>query len=126
MNHTNRFHTVRSYGCRRFSGRRGLFFCTEGTCLERNPDNNCCSKKSGDPAPPFTTRDIDDENDASIVMMKVLGPPPVNVRYRRWMWDEDEQKMKMVVIGAIEEEKRLKDDDKDISSATSHEISKNL
>jgi hypothetical protein len=90
---------IRSLGCHRFCGRRGFLFCTEGTCLDRNPNNTCCSKKSGDPAPPFTTRDIDDENDASVILMKVLGPPPANVRYRRWMWNEEKKAMGMVVIG---------------------------
>ena len=37
-------------------------------------------------------------------MMKVLGPPPSNVRYRRWMWNEDKQEMEIVVIGAPEEQ----------------------
>lgn len=76
----------RALGCRRLFGRRGFFFCTEG-CSD--PSAGCCSKKSGDPAPPFRYKDIDDINDASIVLRKVLGDPPLNVRYHRWGWDEE-------------------------------------
>ena len=87
----------RSAGCRRIFGRRGLIFCTEGSCLDGNPHSTCFSKKSGDPAPPFKHRDIDDMNDASVVLRKVLGDPPANVRYRRWEWNEETEMMEIVV-----------------------------
>ena len=76
----------RALGCRRFFGRRGFIFCTEGC---GDPNSSCCSKKAGDPAPPFRYKDIDDINDASIVMRKVLGDPPSNVKYNRWEWNDD-------------------------------------
>jgi hypothetical protein len=117
----------RAYGCRRFCGRRGFLFCTEGTCLDRNPNNRCFSKQSLDPAPPFTTRDIDDENDASVVLMKVLGPPPANVRYRRWMWNEEKKEMEIRVIGAreaIREKEQLGNENHNTS--TSLEMVKNV
>ncbi|KAL3796154.1 hypothetical protein HJC23_000657 [Cyclotella cryptica] len=91
----------RAAGCRRIFGRRGLIFCTEGSCLDGNPHSTCFSKKSGDPAPPFTHRDIDDMNDASVVLRKVLGDPPANVRYRRWEWNEETNEMEIVVHGAL-------------------------
>ncbi|KAK1735125.1 hypothetical protein QTG54_014191 [Skeletonema marinoi] len=75
----------RALGCRRLFGRRGFFFCTEGC---NDPDSSCCSKKAGDPAPPFRYKDIDDINDASVVLRAVLGDPPLNVTYRGWQWDE--------------------------------------
>ena len=71
----------RVLGCRRFVGRRGLIFCTEG-CTD-------CSRKAGDPAPGFEEHDIDDDWDASTVLMKVVGPPPANVVIRRWRWDPE-------------------------------------
>ena len=70
----------RAAGCRRVFGRRGLIFCTEGCCEP--------SFKKGDPAPPFKYRDIDDENDASVILQRVLGDPPINVAYRRWQRDD--------------------------------------
>eukprot|EP00986_Skeletonema_menzelii_P018973 scaffold27039_cov150-Skeletonema_menzelii.AAC.6 len=76
----------RAFGCRRLFGRRGLIFCTEGC---NDPNSKCCSKKAGDPAPPFRYEDIDDINDASVVLRKVLGDPPLNVTYRGWHWDEE-------------------------------------
>jgi len=79
----------RAAGCRRLFGRRGCIFCTEGCC--DGPDSSCSSKKRVEPAPPFKYRDIDDENDASMVLQKVLGDPPLNVAYRRWRWDEENQ-----------------------------------
>lgn len=69
----------RSCGCRRFFGRKGCFFCTEGC--------NDCSRKASDPAPPFDVQDFDNDWDASTVLMKVLGPPPKNVYIKRWRWD---------------------------------------
>lgn len=63
-----------------------MIFCTEGC-------SNCCylrNRQPGDPAPaPFEHRDIDDENDASLVLRKVLGDPPANVAYSRWVYDEE-------------------------------------
>ena len=76
----------RALGCRRLFGRRGFFFCTEGC---NDPSSSCFSKKPGDPAPPFRYEDIDDINDASVVLRKVLGDSPLNVTYRRWEWDEN-------------------------------------
>lgn len=78
----------RACGCRRVFGRRGFFFCTEGCCSEQ--------QKPGDPAPPFDHRDIDDDNDASVVLRKVLGEPPANVVYKRWMYDEECNEQVMV------------------------------
>ena len=80
----------RAAGCRRVFGRRGLIFCTEGCCEP--------SFKKGDPAP-----DIDDENDASVILQRVLGDPPINVTYRRWQRDDntdtgtDEEELKVVL-----------------------------
>lgn len=76
----------RAFGCRRVFGRRGFFFCSEGC---NDPNSTCFSKKHKDPAPPFRYEDIDDINDASVVMRKVLGDPPSNVTYHRWVWDEE-------------------------------------
>jgi hypothetical protein len=71
----------RALGCRRFFGRKGVIFCTEG-CSN-------CSRKAGDPAPPFEDQDFDDTWDAQIVLMSVLGPPPSNVVVRRWKYDPE-------------------------------------
>lgn len=79
----------KALGCRRVFGRRGFIFCTEG-CTD------CCSKKSKDPAPSFTYGDIDDINDASVVLRKVLGEPPMNVTYHRWEWDEESNQFDLV------------------------------
>lgn len=79
----------RAAGCRRVFGRRGLIFCTEG-CFD-GPNSSCTFKEKGGPAPPFKYRDIDDEHDASVVLQKVLGDPPSNIRYQRWHWDEENQ-----------------------------------
>lgn len=78
-------------GCRRFFGRKGCIFCTEGC--------DHFSGKAGDPAPPFYHRDIDDENDASVVLRKVLGPPPRNVVYNRWEFDEESGVSMLVTRG---------------------------
>mmetsp|Transcript_33374 Transcript_33374/g.73199 ORF Transcript_33374/g.73199 Transcript_33374/m.73199 type:complete len:491 (+) Transcript_33374:59-1531(+) len=69
-------------GCRRFWGRRGVVFCTEGCC-------NCCccsdiKRQPGDPYPPVADRDLDDDNCASTILGKVLGSPPPNVKYLEW------------------------------------------
>jgi hypothetical protein len=77
----------RKAGCRRFFGRKGCIFCTEGC--------NHFERKAGDPAPPFDHRDIDDENDASVILRKVLGPPPPNVVYRRWELTESNEPVLM-------------------------------
>mmetsp|Transcript_14858 Transcript_14858/g.32267 ORF Transcript_14858/g.32267 Transcript_14858/m.32267 type:complete len:269 (+) Transcript_14858:154-960(+) len=82
-------------GCRRVFGRRGLIFCTEGCC--DSPKSSCSFKKRGDPAPPFEQRDIDDENDASVILQKVLGGPPLNVTYRRWQCHDEENQLEIVV-----------------------------
>jgi len=86
----------RAAGCRRVFGRRGVIFCTEGLCCVENENSSCCSKSGGDPAPLFRYRDIDDENDASVVLRKVLGDPPLNVTYRRWEWNEHDDAAKIV------------------------------
>jgi len=84
-------------GCRRFFGRKGCIFCTEGC------DN--FSRKAGDPAPPFDHRDTDDENDASVVLRKVLGPPPRNVVYKRWEFDEESGESMLVThCGDVKED----------------------
>lgn len=74
-------------GCRRVFGRRGLIFCTEGCCEEQ--------KRKDDPAPPFLYRDVDDENDASVILQKVLGDPPKNVRYRRLHPIDEENQLEL-------------------------------
>jgi len=96
----------RAAGCRRVLGRRGLIFCTEGCCDD--PNSSCSMKKQGDPAPPFSTRDIDDEHDASVVLQRVLGDPPLNVAYRRWQWD-DENQLDMVANPIPPEEGQKRD-----------------
>lgn len=73
------------------TGRRGCIFCTEGCC--DGPDSTCSCKKQGDPAPPFRHRDIDDENDASVVLETVLGKAPLNVTYRRWQCNDEENQL---------------------------------
>lgn len=55
-----------------------------------------CKKKPGDPPPPFNHRDLDDENDASVVLRKVLGDPPANVLYTRWVFDEEKNENVLV------------------------------
>ena len=71
----------RKCGCRRFCGRHGCCFCTEGC--------DHFDRKSGDPAPPFDHHDVDDENDASVILRKVLGDPPKNVVCRRWEFENE-------------------------------------
>lgn len=66
----------RVLGCRRIFGRKGFLFCTEDI-------TKIFGHKVGDPAPPFTHEDIDDENDAARVLQAVLGDPPKNVLYIR-------------------------------------------
>jgi hypothetical protein len=70
-----------TYGCRRFFGRKGFCFCTEG-CAS-------CDRKTGEPAPPFVEHYFDDDYDASSVLLSVIGPPPANVVVRRWRWDPE-------------------------------------
>lgn len=84
----------RKTGCRRFFGRKGFCFCTEGC--------NSFSRKGGDPAPAFETRDIDDENDASVILRKVLGSPPANVVYKRWEYTDDSPDKAVLVTYASE------------------------
>ena len=74
----------RACGCKRVFGRKGCCFCTEGFTN--------CSRKAGEPAPPFENHDLEDEWDASTIMIKVLGPPPQNVCIRRWRWDPESGK----------------------------------
>jgi hypothetical protein len=71
----------RTLGCRRFFGRKGVIFCTEG-CSH-------FSRKAGDPAPPFEDQDFDDTWDAQTVLMSVLGPPPANIVVNRWTFDPE-------------------------------------
>jgi len=87
----------RALGCKRFCGRNGCIFCFEGCCSERH--------KLGEPAPPFEQRDIDDENDASVVLRKVLGEPPANVVYKRWEFN-DEGEHTLVTIGPASASKK--------------------
>ena len=47
------------------------------------------NRKHGDPFPPFEHRDLDDDSDASKILMKVLGDPPKDVIYTRWDYDEE-------------------------------------
>ena len=76
-------------GCRRFWGRKGCCFCTEGC--------NHCGRKAGDPAPPFEHRDVDDECNASAILRNVLGAPPNNVVYRQWEF-KDESSKEMIIV----------------------------
>jgi len=76
----------RSFGCRKFFGRGGFCFCTEGLCA------GGCDRKATDPAPPFEDHYFDDDWDASTVLETVIGPPPPNVVIRRWRWDPEMQK----------------------------------
>lgn len=90
----------RILGCRRVFGRKGLFFCTEGC-------SNFCwlhKKKPGDPPPPFEHRHLDDDNDASIVLHKVLGDPPTTVRYTRWTFDEETNEHVLVTYPKLSDE----------------------
>lgn len=93
----------RACGCKRLFGRKGLIFCTEGC------DNLCYLRKKnkGDPPPPFDHRDIDDENDASLILRKVLGDPPAHCLYTRWVFDEERNENVLITYprlsGDIEE-----------------------
>ena len=58
-------------------------------------------RKAGEPAPPFDHRDMDDENDASIILRKVMGDPPSNVVYTRWEWSDIEQANVLVTINQV-------------------------
>ena len=71
----------RALGCRRFFGRKGFFFCTEGC--------DHCDRTAGEPSPPPDTYDFEDDCDASTVLARVLGPPPPNVIIRRWRYDQE-------------------------------------
>ena len=86
----NKSTVCRGFGCRRCYGRKGCCFCFEGcdTCYA----DNCgpSRRKAGDPAPPLTKdHDIDDEWDASSILLKVIGPPPSNVVIKRWRYDPE-------------------------------------
>ena len=65
-------------------------FCTEGCCCCTDNGSDSILKKKDEPAPPFTHRDIDDENDASVILQRVCGDPPRNVVYHRWKQEIDE------------------------------------
>lgn len=56
------------------------------------------NRKPGDPFPPFEHRDWDDDNDASKVLMKVLGDPPKDVVYIRWDYNEEQGKNVLVTL----------------------------
>mmetsp|Transcript_27282 Transcript_27282/g.57151 ORF Transcript_27282/g.57151 Transcript_27282/m.57151 type:complete len:488 (-) Transcript_27282:84-1547(-) len=71
----------KAMGCRRFFGRKGFIFCTEG-CTH-------CDRKAGEVYPPPEHHEIEDDFDASSVLMKVVGPPPSNVVIKRWRWDPE-------------------------------------
>ena len=80
----------KALGCQRCCGRKGVFFCTEG-CNHQQPVGCCYKKidnKKDDPFPPFTFADHDDDNDAARILQTVLGNPPPNVEYKRWIYDE--------------------------------------
>jgi hypothetical protein len=62
-------------------GSKGCCFCTEG-CSHRD-------RQAGEPAPPREIHDIDDEFDASTVLLKVIGPPPPHVVIRRFRYDPE-------------------------------------
>ena len=111
-------------GCKRFFGRKGCIFCTEGC------DNLCYLRKKnkGDPPPPFKHRDIDDENDASLVLRKVLGDPPAHCLYTRWVFDEEQNEHVLITYptlsGGIEEGEGLlhlkSDDVEEVGSSKLH------
>ncbi|KAL7579698.1 hypothetical protein ACA910_021844 [Epithemia clementina (nom. ined.)] len=73
----------RVMGCRRFFGRKGFLFCTEGC------DN--CHQAAGEPAPPPEVYDLDDDIDASTILFRLFGPPPPNVVIRRWRYDPEKK-----------------------------------
>ena len=58
--------------------------------------------------------------------MKVLGPPPANVRYHRWMWDEEKQEMVKVVIGPNAEGKEQCCVDEEGQKPTPLEVEKDI
>lgn len=94
----------RMAGCRRFSGRKGFIFCSEG-CTD-------CDRKAGEPAPALEVQDFDDDHDASSLLMKILGPPPPNVVIRRWRWDpEANVNMLEIYPPGFEEEPVAKEED---------------
>lgn len=111
-------------------GRKGLIFCTEGC------DNICYlrDKNKGDPPPPFEHRDIDDENDASLVLRKVLGDPPALCSYTRWVFDEEKNENVLITYptlsGDIEEGGGLlhfqSDDVEEVGSSKLHEVSDDI
>lgn len=39
---------------------------------------------------------MDDDNDASVVLRKVLGEPPADVLYTRWVLDEEKNETVLV------------------------------
>jgi hypothetical protein len=90
----------RKVGCKRFWGRKGCCFCTEGC--------DHFDRKAGDPAPPFEHRDIDDQNDASVVLRKVLGEPPANVVYKRWEFNESDEQVLVTYSSEIPNEGEVK------------------
>lgn len=100
----------RSCGCRRFFGRKGVFFCIEGSCFERKEnvqqvtaaELSIITKEDleNNIAPPISLHhDFDDELDASTVLHTVLGPPPPDVIIRRWRWDPVKQEHYLHVVG---------------------------
>jgi hypothetical protein len=100
-------------GCRRFCGRKGLCFCTEG-CND-NPPAGCCYKdlgrRPGDPFPPQPHPDLDDEQTAIRVLQTVLGNPPPNVVYKQWEMDSSSGKYTVVTHRATQESKSLKQEE---------------
>ena len=91
-------------GCRRVFGRKGLIFCTEGCCSN-------CDRKAGEPAPPLAEHDIDDEMDASSILIKVVGPPPPNVVIKRWRWDPEAGEN---YLETYRNGEKVEDNDKDV------------
>lgn len=95
----------RAMSCRRVFGRRGLIFCTEGCCdgpklLHREEEGG--EGSGSNPAPPMAHPDLDDDNDAARILLKVLGDPPPNVVYKRWEKDPETGECRVVTIRAKE------------------------
>jgi hypothetical protein len=61
-----------------------------------------------------------------VVLRKVLGDPPANVRYHCWEWDEEEQQMMLAVYGASSDEKQLVQLDDERPEVASLEIEEDV
>ena len=95
-------------GCKRCCGRKGCCLCTEGCCPRDNRGLGCCYKdihqKSTDGDnqhrlfAPFSHKDWDDDHDAARILQQVLGNPPLNVQYKRWVHDEATGEYRVQVV----------------------------